>query len=75
MALILHKDHIEEDEVYNITCKLDGDNPIFISRIYTFPNTKANSEMEAVIERNETFNLQRYIEHLALLPEMHWVTE
>ena len=49
MALILHKDHIEEDEVYNITCKLDGDNPIFISRIYTFPNTKANSEMEAVI--------------------------
>lgn len=32
-------------------------------------------EMEAVIERNETFNLQRYIEHLALLPEMPWVTE
>jgi len=49
MALILHKDHIEEDEVYNITCRLDRDNPIFISRIYTFPNTKANSEMEAVI--------------------------
>ena len=32
-------------------------------------------EMEAVIERNETFNLQRYIEHLALLPEMPWVAE
>lgn len=32
-------------------------------------------EMEAVIERNESFNLQRYIEHLALLPEMPWVTE
>lgn len=32
-------------------------------------------EMEAVIERNESFNLARYIEHLALLPEMPWVTE
>ncbi|MCA1931328.1 hypothetical protein [Rheinheimera sp.] len=32
-------------------------------------------EMEAVIERNESFNLPRYIEHLALLPEMPWVTE
>jgi hypothetical protein len=32
-------------------------------------------EMEAVIERQEAFNLQRYVEHLALLPEMPWVTD
>jgi hypothetical protein len=32
-------------------------------------------EMEAVVERQEAFNLQRYIEHLALLPEMPWVKD
>ncbi|MCH8538318.1 MAG: hypothetical protein LAT66_11185 [Alkalimonas sp.] len=31
-------------------------------------------EMEAVIERKEAFNLPRYCQHLALLPETPWLT-
>lgn len=32
-------------------------------------------EMYAVIERQESFNLGRYAEHLALLPETPWLEE
>ena len=30
-------------------------------------------EMEAVVERKEPFNLERYCQHLALLPETPWL--
>lgn len=32
-------------------------------------------EMEAVIEQQQSFNLERYLAHLALLPDTPWLAE
>ncbi|MFC4653501.1 MULTISPECIES: hypothetical protein [Rheinheimera] len=32
-------------------------------------------EMHAVIEQGQAFNLERYVQHLALLPQTPWLTD